>query len=69
MLNDKGKPAEATPYFKRACGEKSVAGCVGLGLIARDGRGRAADKAEAKQLFEKACRGGVKVGCKLASTL
>jgi TPR repeat protein len=69
VLFDRGKYADAAKYFERVCGDRSASGCVWLGIAARDGRGRSVDQARAKELFQKACSRGIKVGCKLATDL
>lgn len=58
----------AAQFYGQACNDRASLGCFGLGVLTRDGRGVARDPAKAKQLFQKACAGGVKVACKLAES-
>lgn len=69
VLADKKETSKAAGYYEKACNDKSALGCVGLGLLARDGRGVPKDAARAKALFDRACKAGVQVGCKLSQTV
>lgn len=55
----------AKSYFERACGSTSSLGCLGLGMLYRDGRGVAKDPDKAKSLFKKACDAKIAPACKL----
>jgi TPR repeat protein len=58
--------AAAAPYFGKACKDRVVLGCLGLGTIYRDGRGTRRNPGRAAELFKMACDGGVKAACSLA---
>lgn len=60
-----GDPAGAAKYFGMACNATSQLGCLGLGMLYKDGRGVAKDPAKSKQLLDKACQGKVAAACKL----
>ena len=59
-------PARAAKFYARACTGTSALGCLGLGMLTRDGRGVPRDPARAKQLFQKACDAKIQIACKLA---
>lgn len=69
VLSDRKEGAKAATFYAKACTETSALGCVGLGLLSRDGRGVKKDPAAARVYFQKACKAGVSVGCKLADTV
>jgi TPR repeat protein len=54
--------ASALVYYKAGC-DADPAHCVNLGNAYGDGRGVKKDLAMAKQLYDKACQAGDKIGC------
>jgi TPR repeat protein len=69
VLADRRETAKAATYYEEACTKDVAIGCVGLGLLTRDGRGVPKDAARAKAPFQKACKAGVTAGCKLEGTV
>jgi hypothetical protein len=60
-----GDHGGAKKYFEMSCNAKSQLGCLGLGMLYKDGKGVAKDPGKAKELFKKACDGKVAAACKL----
>jgi TPR repeat protein len=61
-----GRPGDnekAAQYFGRACDGQEPAGCLRLGIAALRGLGTSANAQVAKDLFDRACRGGDEDGC------
>lgn len=64
-----GRPGDnekAAQYFGRACDAKEAAGCLRAGIASLRGIGASADVRAAKDLFDRACRGGDEDGCAAA---
>jgi hypothetical protein len=57
--------ATAKTYFEKACSKETGLGCLGLGMLYRDGKGVARDASRAKALFKQACSANVVAACKL----
>jgi TPR repeat protein len=60
-----GAPKEpSTPAdMARACASEHLPACIGLAYAYSTGRGVPEDPAQASQLYDHACRGGLVVGC------
>lgn len=54
---------KALGYARRACKKGVLFGCYLLGYLYRHGKSIQTDYARAKQLFKRACRGGVQRAC------
>ena len=59
----KGDYQKATQLFQKACDSGEAGGCLGLGLLYKNGQGVNQDYQKAAQLFQKACDSGVAEGC------
>lgn len=60
-----GDPAGAKKFYEMSCNARSQLGCLGLGMLYKDGKGGVTkDPAKAKELFKKACDGKVAAACK-----
>lgn len=62
-LMERGKLAEAAPYFDRGCKADILNACHNLGYAHYEGQGVPQDFARAMQLFRRVCDGGDPVGC------
>ena len=51
----KGDYQKATQLFQKACDSGEAGGCLGLGLLYKNGQGVNQDYQKAAQLFQKAC--------------
>jgi uncharacterized protein len=52
-------------HFGKACTPNAAVGCLGLGMLYRDGTGVPRDAARAATLFKQACDGGTAAACKI----
>ncbi len=57
-------PKLASSFFEKGCKEGSARACDGLGDLVKAGKGTAKDPARAKELYAKACSGGLAAACK-----
>lgn len=57
-------PKLASSFFEKGCKEGSARACDGLGDLVKAGKGIAKDPGRAKELYAKACSGGLAVACK-----
>lgn len=64
-----GDNEKAAKYFGRACDGAEAAGCLRLGIASLRGFGAGPDVQVAKDLFDRACRGGNVDGCAAAKKL
>jgi len=62
----RGSLERAAVLYERACGQQQGAACHRLGLVYRDGRGRAVDEGRAAELFAQGCAYGSHAACDAA---
>lgn len=64
-----GDNERAAQYFGRACDGQEAAGCLRLGIATLRGVGAGPNAQVAKDLFDRACRGGDQDGCVAAQSV
>ncbi|WP_035142589.1 tetratricopeptide repeat protein, partial [Campylobacter concisus] len=60
---DKGDYQKAAQLYQKACDGGEAEGCLGLGVLYKDGQGVKQNYQKAAQLSQKACNSGVAEGC------
>ena len=66
---DKGDYQKAAQLYQKACDGGEAVGCLGLGVLYKDGQGVKQNYQKAAQLSQKACNSGVAEGCAILGIL